>query len=442
MSFFSKIFSSKPSSKQEPNIPFGRYSDAYKSEQKYDAWDRAIAKFKSEDFLGMYREFFYYLSDEDEANVVIQEKEDEIEFIIYQGSKKIEGKAGKGKFRAEAKIAKTDGMHLGFLRRLIEDNFNLKFGRYCLDQQNDIAIVFDSFVVDGSPYKLYYGLKEIALAADKRDDLFLEEFNMLAPVNMGHVLTIPDQQKAIKIAYLKAAMNDTLDEVRGGQLDAHQYAGGITYLLLDTVYRLDFLIRPEGHMMEAFERMHRSYFAADGLSSVRKNQILVQEIQALLERPTAKLQAELYHTKSTFGIINSSSHQKLRQIIEGELDNMDWYLENRYERVALAVPGYIVGHALFYYSLPEPDKDLLLLYYQIMEHKYFSSLGFALDLRTSDEGFNEMAIRNAIEQIVELHRGVYPDINPQTRNLRFDSAPAFAKSYLRMMSQLELNRAR
>ncbi len=442
MSFFSKIFGSKPTLTAQPSISFGRYSDAYKTEEKYDAWDRAIAKFQSTDYLGMYRDFFNYLSDDISNNVQITEEDTSISFIIYQGSKQITGIAGEEKFRAEAKIAMIDHLHTGLMRRLMEANFDLKFGRYCLDADSDIAIVFDSMVIDGSPYKLYYGLKEIALSADKQDDLFLEEFPTLSPVNMGHTSPVPDQQRRVMVDYLKKSLTATLAEVHAGTVDVHQYAGGITYLLLDTVYRLDFLIRPEGHTMEAFERMHRSYFAADGLSAVKKNARLVQELEELLQRPTNKLEAELYQTRSTFGVINSTSHQKLKRIIEGELDNMDWYLENRYETIALAVPGYIVGYALFYHSFPEPDKDLLLLYYQIMEYQYFGDLGYKLDLRLADGRLNESGIRHAISVICKLHQGIYPGLSPDLRVLNFDSEALFAKSYLQMLATLNLNRAR
>ncbi|MDH3652411.1 MAG: hypothetical protein OEQ53_22160 [Saprospiraceae bacterium] len=442
MSFFSKIFGNKSVSKTKPDIHFGRYSDAYKSDVKYDAWDRAVEKFQARDYLGMYRDFFFYLSDEEEHNLNTSEKNGSIDFELFQGSKKIVGTANSEEFRAEAKIAKVASLQMSLMKRLIEDNYDLKYGRYCIDKQGDISIVFDSLIADGSPYKLYYGLKEIAIAADKRDDLFLEEFKMLSPVNVSHTTPIDEVQKQTKASYLRGVLEETLAEALHGPLNAKHYPGGITYLLLDAVYRLDFLTRPEGYTTEAFERMHRSFFAADGLNIPQKNKALITEMQKILDRPAEKLKAELYRTKSTFGIINATSHQKLKEIIEGELDNMDWYLENDHEKIALSVPGYIVGHALFHYSLPEPDQDLLLLYYQIMEQNYFNDLGFELDLRNERGELNGGEIKNAILLISDLHRVRYPKLLPKVSRLLYDSPAKFAKSFLLLVADLDLNRIR
>ena len=81
------------------------------------------------------------------------------------------------KLRCSARIAKGEQLNVGLLRRLIEHNYGLKYSRYALDAEGYITIVFDTFLLDGSPYKLYYALKEIATHADKQDDLLISEFN-------------------------------------------------------------------------------------------------------------------------------------------------------------------------------------------------------------------------------------------------------------------------
>jgi hypothetical protein len=440
MSIFSKLFGTSPSTSTKPDILFGRYSDAYKSETKYDAWDRAVEQFESQDFMQAWHEFFDYLLDESQLNLRTYKSEDRITFEILQGSKKITGTAEKDRFRAEAKIATVKDINIGFMRKLIEDNYNLKYGRYCLDKDNDISIVFDSLTVDGSPYKLYYGLKEIALAADKQDDLLLDDFEMLEPVNTGHITAIPEFERNIKTEYLKDKIRLVLKEINEGKLNAHQYPGGITYLLLDIVYRLDYLTRPEGYCMEAFERMHRSYFAVDGLSNSEKNHYLIKELKEILNREDAKLAEEFYRTKATFGIVNATSHEKFKEIVAGELDNMDWYVDNRHEQVALAVPGYIVGHALFYYSLPEPDKDLLLLYYQIVESDFFRELGFRPTFQSQSGILNKPEIKRSIGEILQRYRNKYPNLAPDLKLLTYDSLTSFCKSYLLLIANLDLSK--
>lgn len=439
MSLISRLFSNKKSVQPPPDVEFGRFSDSYKSEARYDAWDRSIHLFEEHRYFESFVSFFEYLSDDHGSNVSYTSDGEVLHFSILQGSKKITGVANTQSIKAEGKIAHARELTIGFMRRLIESNYNLKYGRYCLDDAQNLTIVFDSITFDASPYKLYYGLKEIALAADKQDDLLIEEFEALDPINTTHIIDIAEKEKDIKLQFLREKVSQVLDYVKTGRLSPVQYAGGITYLLLDAIYRLDFLIRPEGYTMEAFERMHRTFFASDGFNNQQKNHQLIKELMMLQERPTAKVRAELYRTISTFGMLGVTNHERLRDLIDGELENMVWYAENGYPEIALSVPGYIVGHALFNYSLPEPDKDLFMLYYQIMEPDYFRSLGFEIEYNREGK-LDKQSIREAIAYITQHWQKKYPRLAPDVSHLQFHSPVLFAGSYLRMLSSLDLTK--
>ena len=121
MGFFDYFFSKKTAT-THPKIQFGRFSDAYKDELKYDAWDSALEEYENGRYLDSYKSFFVYLSDESAKNVHVEEKDEQLYFELYQGSKKIVGTAGHSGITAEAKIAKTEELHIGFLRRLFEEN--------------------------------------------------------------------------------------------------------------------------------------------------------------------------------------------------------------------------------------------------------------------------------------------------------------------------------
>ena len=440
MSFFSKFFTPRETKTEQPTLRFGRYTDVYKNEVQLDHWDHAISFFEAENYLASYRTFFQYLTDESQGNVLVEEHDGRINFEFYQGSKKIVGYASADKLKAESKIARTNDLNIGFMRRLIENNYNLKYGRYCIDPQGDISIVFDTLSLDASPHKIYYALKEIALASDKQDDLLVEEFSVLDRVNVAHIQQLPAEEKDIKIKYLRDEITKTLEEVRHGRLKAHQYPGGITYLLLELIYRLDFLVRPEGATMEAFERMHRLYFAADKSSARDKNGKLIKEFEGILKRSDERFAEELYNTVSTFGITNPSTHAQLKEFILAELDNMDWYLENKYRAAALAIPNYIVGYSLFYYSLTQPDRDFFLLYMQIMQQSFFTSLGYQLSF--ADEGLDgklyQDEIVSAIYAIGKEHQPSYPYLSLEAKDLKFEDKASFAKSYLQMVAELDL----
>ena len=151
--------------------------------------------------------------------------------------------------------------------------------------------------------------------------------------------------------------------------------------------------------METFERIHRTFFASDGLNSQQKNHTLIKELRVLQDRPDNKIAEELYRTVSTFGVLGSTNHDRLRDFDRRRADQHAMVSrENGYSKVALVrYQAIFVGHALFNYSLPEPDKDLLMLYYQILETKYFNDLGFDLKYTA-----NNKPIKNAILEAIHF----------------------------------------
>ena len=443
MGFFNRFFGTSTAQEEQPQITFGRYSDSYKESTQYDAWDRSLECFEEEKYIEAYREFFTYLRDPKEDNVSFSKEDGKIQFELFQGSKKIHGVADAERIKIEARIAKADVLNLDFMHRLIEQNYSLKYSRFALDPEDNIVIKFDSFTLDGSPYKLYYALKEIATNADKQDDLLLDEFVMLHPVEIAHLKELPVAEKKVKYDFIIEEIQAVLEEVDHGKLDTKQYPGGMAYLFLHLSYKLDFLVRPEGFMMETLERVHRLYFANDGKNTFDKISILRDEFEKLKGRSQEDFFKEMYLVKSTFGITNPANHDRVVSFIEGELHNMDWYSENGYDKIALAVPGYIVGYCMFNYAVPAPDRAFFFLFYQITETRFFNALGFTSRYYNSDQQqFDKKAIKRAIRHIVSEHEMSYPDLYPNTNALNYTSLHDFAKSYLLMIRDLNLARMR
>lgn len=441
MNFFSKIFKGTIESPEDPDVLFGRYSDAYKSDEKYEAWDDSILMFEKQEYGKAYNKFFSYLLNENEDNVAWFEEDDVLRFQILQGSKKIVGHIDDEVIKAEAKIATTNGLNVGFLRRMVEQNYTLKYGRYALDENDNLTLVFDSYLLDGSPYKLYYALKEIGINADKQDDLLVAEFDQLEPIHTAHLIEIPEEEKKVKFDYLHQSINQLFDTIDRSKLNADQYAGGIAYTMLNVCYRLDYLIKPEGKTTELLERIHRVYFAQDGKGTVEKNQVIRKKLKKILETKEEMFYKELYRTPSSFGITNPNNHDQFVSFIDGELPNMDWYADHKHFEIAKSIPGYIIGYCLFNYALPLPDKELLHLFYYITENAYFKALGFHEHFYAAETSkYDKKSIKRAFERIQKKYEARYPKLDIKINTLDFSSDHGFAKSYLLMLKDLDLTK--
>ena len=248
MSWFERLFGGNGELEEEQiPIRLGRYSDSYKKPVNYEAWDRALAAFEAGEYLSAYQSFFQYLRDDLEDNVRFWVEEDILKFEIFQGSKKICGFVDNAKLKAEAKIAKTSHLEKNFMRKLVELNFQLEYSRFALDPNDNLTMVFDTYLIDGSPYKLYHALKEMATKADKHDDLLLDEFTKaLQPIEVNHLVPLNEKEKESKYQYITGQISQVLNIIETGKLNRDQYATGIAFLLLHLVYKLDYLIKPEG----------------------------------------------------------------------------------------------------------------------------------------------------------------------------------------------------
>lgn len=445
MSFFERWFGGTEQEHTEPDVPFGRYSDSYKPVTNYQRWDQALEAFEAEQYLDAYRYFLQYLRDEEADNVRWKEQAQSLTFELFQGSKRITGTADARSLRIEARIAQAgDQPRLKLLRRLIEQNYALRYGRYAIDNQRCITLIFDTHTLDASPYKLYYAFKEVATAADKLDDLLLEEFRQLEAVEASHLKPLPEAEQTAKYRLIQRVVDRAIRHMNEGKPDKHQYAGGIAYLLLDALYRIDYLTKPEGHTMEALEWAHRQYFSKENQqNTIQKNEQLAQCLLRIAQRPEADIRREMYRGISTFGITLSVTHERVAHLIDNELANLRWYRDNGYPLVAQAIVAYAIGYCLFNYAAPAPDRDFFHLYYRVTEPEYFTELGFAPEYCHADtRQLDKRQIRRAIERIVERYRAEYPQLKPDLSKLHFDDPTRFAESYLLMIRDLRLDKAR
>jgi len=439
MNIFSRLFGTGKTGGIAPKVHFGRYTDAYKTTDQYDAWDEAQELFEAEKYIDAYASFLEYLNDPFVNNVHYEKNADGIKFEFFQGSKKIEGIANQNQVVVEAKIAQANQLDAAFMERLIRRNFDLKYTRFALDESNVLTIKFDTYTLDGSPYKLYYALKELATNADKQDDLLEDEFQNITLVGVDHLKMINEKEKQIKYAFFMKKIESVVDPIFDHGKGVEGYPGGLGYHLLNTTYKLDYLIRPEGFMMETLERIHRLYFSKDDRTMAEKVATVRSEYQNLLERSAEDYHREMYLTTSTFGITNPASHDRVRNFIDGELGNMRWFRQNGYLDTALAVPGYIVGYCLFNYAIPLPDRAFFHLYYQIMEPEYFRDLGFSeIYYDLEKKTFDKKGIRRSIRNIVKTHREKFPKLNPEISNLDFTDCAGFARSYLMMIRNVNM----
>lgn len=438
MSFFKKIFGArKPEhtflSDGEPDIKFGRYSDSFKNEQQVEKWRKALLLFKEKEYVNAYKQFFMYLRDEDADNVKIIEGDNEIEFEVYQGSKKISGKANSELISAEVKVVKSNKLKVAFMRKLMERNYNLKYSRFALADDNTVYMKFSTTAESGPPEKLYYALKEVAIQADKLDDLLINEFSSLENIDNTHIEPLDENELKAKIKWLKKYSTTALDFVKeiGNKND-----GDKAIVLLSLAFKLDYLISPEGNLMDKLEKVQTIYYKQNSTKNIQeKIAEMVEVFEEISNLTDEEISKELYKTKATFGVGTPTSHTIISDQIQELTPQINGAIEKKEFDLAKAICEYIAGYALFFYGMQRPTRRYFEFLVKILNYEYYEALGFQRPYYKNEQ-LNKSEITKRLTEINNSFKSEFPGISLNPANLKFESRTHFAYSFLKEIQKL------
>lgn len=419
-----------------PMIRFGRYSDNNKSLAKTKRWFEAEDLFKAKKFNESIEAFFDYLRDEEADNVQLKKEGAFYSFEIYQGTKIVKGLINEQEITASVSLARMEKPSVPVMRRLLELNYSLYYSRYAL-QGDKLCMLFDTPKDTASPNKLYYGLKEIATKADKQDDLLITDFNTLQAVDDSHVTFFPEQETETKYRYFQHWIQSTLKRVE--ELNQDSFSGGIAYLLLTLLYRIDYLITPEGKLLNEIERINNLYWSnKEEKTSVERNQILKDAFHKLLAWPKEEVVKYFYRSRASFAITMPKPHSAIADSIHSANENMYWYRDNNYADIAIAVMEYGLAYAQYSYSLPKPLSDFFDMMMEINNPIFYADLGATHHLLQNDRPSADR-ITQRIEEIIRPFSDKYPKLQLDTSKLNFSSILEFQLSFLTEIENLNFD---
>ena len=420
----------------EPDIFFGRYSDNNKPAGKVSRWTDADNLFKQKKYDESIDAFFEYLRDDAVQNVVYERNGAEGRFEFYQGSKIVRGTFNDKQLSAEVTLAKMPQPSVPVMRRLLEMNFNLYYSRFALDNDR-LCMRFDSAIEGATPSKLYYGLKELSTKGDKQDDLLVQDFSVLQITDVEHIVEIPPNEKEVKYEYLQKWLKETLEAIASA--DADKFSGGISYMLLSLIFRIDYLIGPEGKLLNEMEKTAAIYFKKDERPAAEKNRDIIEEFKKIQAKTKEEIFSYLFRSKHTFAIVAPQNHKAVTDSIHAANQNMGWYRDNNYPFIASQVTEYGISYCQYSYSLPRMITELFHLYMRINYADYFQALGFhTVYYDPVKATFNSEKVIDQVKAIQDKWKSKYPNADFKVQNIRFDSLVNFNQSFTSEIEYLNM----
>ncbi len=432
-----RLFGRRKTQRSDPGIRWGRYSDNNKSSDKVTRWGEAERFFREGKFEESLDAFFDYLDDEQEGNVTFKREGKKGTFVLHQGSKIVRGEFDEEHLGAEVIVAAMPDVITPVMRRLLEMNFNLYYSRYSL-HEGTIRMRFDTDLATADPNKLYYGLRELAIKADKQDDLLVTEFGALQPADVDHIVQLPDTEKQIKLEFYHSWLDKTLNYVL--TLDAEKFVGAIAHMLLNVVFQIDFLLAPEGKLMQEIERIPDKYYKKEGKPSAERNQEMIDALQRMRNRSKEEIYPYLFNTKHTFSIVSPQNHKQVSDTIHSALQTMHWYKDNNYPLIANNIMEYSLAYCQYSFSLPRPITELYELFLEVNHGDFFAAFGHAPQLYNHETNrFEEELIVEIAEDINAQWRSRYPKFRLETRDLNFANLVKFNQSFLNAVAAVNMD---
>jgi hypothetical protein len=415
---------------------FGRYSDAYKSDKIFDYWNKSNENFENKNYKDAYKYFLEYIKNDEGNNIKFSENDGVFDVQIIQGSKLIKVRINSEKITAESDIAVFEKPAIPFMRKLLDLNFGLFYSRFVL-RDNMIVLKFDSFIIDCPPSKLFYALKEVSLKSDKQDDLLINEFQVLKPIFEINKMNLEEKLKEFKYSYFIRWINGTVNLVN--TLNEKTYEGGISYLLLSLAYKLDYFIIPEGYLIERFEKIISSFYENDGKSMIDKNNKMKLDFQKFLAEPKTSITDYLFNTISTFSYLSPVPHITVVNLINDNLKNTKYYLENKRENIALSICEYIFGYSLYHYGLFKSLRKLFELGMILLNYDFYKESISGSKNYFDNNVLNKEEIIKEIQDCISLDTEEFNLLAFNTDNLKYTSLSGFIISFLNEVKNLNYN---
>lgn len=410
---------------------FGRYTDAFKSNEQLEAWNNAVSQYEAKDFLKSFTWLLAYLRDPKEDNVRWVEKDGSVEFTISQGSQFVRGKATSDGIVAQAQLARINQQSVSVMRRLLELNFSLDYCRYGISEEEIIALRFDADAINSHPNRLYYALRELALNSDKQDDFLSDNFSALSIVNNQNTKPLPKEFIEAKYDFLVSQIQSTLAAVN--LLDQEKEAGAISWLLMSLLYKIDYLTSPHGSSWITILKIQQIYYNP-GKPLNERNALIKTEFENLISQPKENITGDFYDIINTFAVTKISNPDDVKNNILESIKSYPHWNNEKNMYIAIAVLEHGLGNSLFNFSIPKIVRDFIKLYFNIAYNDYFLKLGimgkYMNENGTGAFDMNQNEIVSKINALVSDNISAYPTAKFNQSNLKFTSHIEFILSYL------------
>jgi hypothetical protein len=209
--------------------------------------------------------------------------------------------------------------------------------------------------------------------------------------------------------------------------------------LLALAYRIDYMVVPEGKLLQELEKIVEIYFKKDDKLVPQKNEEMLECFQKFAAKDKEEVYPYLFRSKYTFSIVTPQNYKTIADAIYNANQNIGWYKEHKYPDIAARISEYGFSYCQYSYSLPKPVTELFHIFMMVNYPDFFNELGYKDNLYNKEDGkFNQEKIIEKINAVEERWKVKYPEFKFNTEKVKFDNMVAFNQSYTTEVEYLNL----
>ena len=439
MGIFSKLLNRNSDGGQSriPMIKFGRFAEIDETEETHALRDACDDLYKEGRFLEAYVTYFNYLQKlgGPAVKMVFYQDTQELEFEFIQGSKIVTGNISQTDVSVRSDIATFEKLNVAMMRFLLTKNSDFSYCKFAIED-NLITLIQRCPIRDMSPEAFNDMLSELARNADGIDDVLVDEFPMLKPINVDNIYQLPENEVNAKINYIRAWIEETENLLLSTEND-----GTRSYIIFRLIFKILYLVSPEGTLLNELRVAYCEYdnFNDNEDNATEVNFKMMEIIRGIYRKSDEEIAKSLYTVPAVFPEL---SYVPFSDTVRSGMKLMslaDSCIENRREDLLEVMCEYIVGVHLFHQGMSPIATDLLLIFWRTLNPGFFAELGFEDDFyELQTEKLKAVKISEEIDRVIRYYSKTYRRLSFNTSNLDFGSPADFAYTFLQEFFSLNL----
>ena len=440
MSFITDIFSkcSAKNGSHYPDVKFGRFAEPDETDEMVLIRTTADELYKKGEYFDAYITFFEYMLRQGGPAVNLQydEANKMLLFDLVQGSKIVRGAISSTDVFTWADVAEFTDLDVALMRYLLTRNSEFAYCKFAI-YDNVISLLQRCPIKDMSPAAFNEMLSEIAINADSVDDILVESYESLKPIDVENIVPLPESEVNVKIQFLRKWIGEAQQLVTTIENDATK-----TYVILNALFKILYLISPEGSLLYDFRRIYHIYadgFNAEEHNSPEINFKMLEGLEKIKNMSDSDLAKSIYKVRAVFPEISYMTFAEMAEAINAHFPLVETCADaNRYDLV-LVMCEYIAGLNHAHHGMPVIAQELLLIFWRVLNQDYFEGLGFKGGLvDTKSQALAAIKISDEIEAVIKKYSKGYQGLTFNTANIDFGIMPNFAYTFLKEFAALNI----